>query len=267
MRMIRPTLIALALSLPISAVAAIPITDRSAYDQTSAGTDQGMNGTATGGGASAPLSAQSQLFMQLQQMQEEIATLRGLLEEQQHEIRQLRQENLERYQTLDSRLSDNSGSQAGRQASATEQTNMGSNIGTAAPAAQASNSEADPAKEKLYYEASFDLIKEREFDKAQQAFTAFLRKYPQSQYAGNAQYWLGEVGLVQGDLQAAGKAFAMVSHNYPQHNKVPDSLYKLADVERRLGNADKARVILQQVVAQFPDSSAAQLAQQDLRKL
>ena len=73
--------------------------------------------------------------------------------------------------------------------------------------------------------------------------------------------------LVQGDLQAAGKAFAQVSQNYPEHNKVPDSLYKLTDVERRLGNADKARGIMQQVVAQYPNSSAAQLAQQDLRKL
>ncbi len=135
------------------------------------------------------------------------------------------------------------------------------------PAAQASSGEADPAKEKLYYDASFDLIKAREFDKAQQAFTAFLRKYPNSQYAGNAQYWLGEVSLVQGDMQAAGKAFALVSHNYPKHNKVPDSLYKLADVERRLGNIEKARGILQQVVAEYPGSSAAQLAQQDLRKL
>ncbi len=261
--MIRPTLIALALSLPTLAVAAIPVTDRPAYDQTYAGTDQGMNGTATGGGANASLSAQSQLFMQLQQMQQEIATLRGLLEEQQHEIKQLRQENLERYQTLDGRLSNNSGAQAGSPASTTEQPNSGA----ATPAAQASNGEADPAKEKLYYEASFDLIKAREFDKAQQAFTAFLRKYPNSQYAGNAQYWLGEVSLVQGDMQAAGKAFALVSHNYPKHNKVPDSLYKLADVERRLGNADKARGILQQVVAEYPGSSAAQLAQQDLRKL
>ncbi len=133
--------------------------------------------------------------------------------------------------------------------------------------AQDSTAEADPEKEKLFYDASFDLIKERDFEKAQQAFSAFLRKYPNSQYAGNAQYWLGEVHLVQGDLQAAGKAFAQVSQNYPEHNKVPDSLYKLADVERRLGNADKARGIMQQVVAQYPNSSAAQLAQQDLRKL
>ncbi|NLY13661.1 MAG: tol-pal system protein YbgF [Gammaproteobacteria bacterium] len=259
MRMIRPTLIALALSLPALATAAIPITDRSAYDQTYAGTDQGMNGAATGGGASAPLSAQGQLFMQLQQMQQEIATLRGMLEEQQHEISQLRQENLERYQTLDSRLSEGGGAQAVSPSTASAQNST-------QPAEQTAG-ESDPEKEKLFYEASFDLIKQRDFEKAEQAFSAFLRKYPKSQYAGNAQYWLGEVSLVQGDLQGAGKAFALVSHNYPEHNKVPDSLYKLADVERRLGNADKARGILQQVLAQYPNSSAAQLAQRDLGKL
>ena len=258
--MIRHTLIALALSLPVLATAAIPITDRSAYDQPRAGTGQGMNGTVTGGGASAPLSAQGQLFMQLQQMQEEIATLRGMLEEQQHEVRQLRQESLERYQTLDSRLVERAATQVPSSSTAAASKAEKS-------ASQGSAEVADPEKEKLYYDASFDLIKERDFDKAQQAFTAFIRKYPNSQYAGNAQYWLGEVSLVQGDLQAAGKAFALVGENYPEHNKVPDSLYKLADVERRLGRADRARGILQQVIAQFPNSSAAQLAQKDLGKL
>lgn len=262
--MIRSTLIALALGLPTLAVAAIPITDRSAYEQTYSGADQGMNGTATEGGAMAPLSAQGQLFMQLQQMQQEITSLRGMLEEQQNQLSQLRQENLERYQTLDSRLNEGVAAQAPSPSTAPT-TSAANNAGT--PAAQEAAANADPEQEKLYYEASFDLIKERDFDKAQQAFSAFLRKYPNSQYAGNAQYWLGEVHLVQGDLQASGKAFALVSHNYPQHNKVPDSLYKLADVERRLGHADKARAILQEVVAQYPQSSAAQLAQKDLGKL
>jgi TolA-binding protein len=48
---------------------------------------------------------------------------------------------------------------------------------------------------------------------------------------------------------------------------VPDSLFKLADVEQRLGNSDKAKGILQQVIAQYPGSSAAQLAQRDLQRL
>ena len=268
MRIIRPTLIALALSLPTLAVAAIPVADRSAYADSYAGTAQGMSGTATGGGAQAPLSAQGQLFVQLQQMQEEISTLRGMLEEQQHELRQLRQESLERYQTLDSRVNDSSRGQASSQSATSGQQASSSNNDKPRSAAQQSVAEeSDPEKEKLYYDASFDLIKQRDFDNAQKAFTAFLRKYPNSHYAGNAQYWLGEVHLLQGDMQAAGKAFAKVSENYPQHNKVPDSLYKLADVERRLGRTDRARGIFQQVVEQYPNSSAAQLAKQDLGKL
>ncbi|MBV6333019.1 tol-pal system protein YbgF, partial [Pseudomonas aeruginosa] len=87
------------------------------------------------------------------------------------------------------------------------------------------------------------------------------------QYSGNAQYWLGEVNLAKGDLQGAGQAFARVSQSYPSSQKVPDSLYKLADVERRLGNNDKAKGILQQVISQYPGTSAAQLAQRDLKNL
>jgi tol-pal system protein YbgF len=125
----------------------------------------------------------------------------------------------------------------------------------------------DPAKEKLYYDAAFDLIKARDFPKASQAFSAFLRKYPNSQYAGNAQYWLGEVDLAQGNLPGAAQAFALVGQVYPQHAKVPDSLYKLADVELRMGQTDKAKGILRQLVSQYPGSSAAQLAERELSRL
>ena len=76
-------------------------------------------------------------------------------------------------------------------------------------------------------------------EKAAQAFTAFLRRYPDSQYAGNAQYWLGEVYLVQSDLESAGRAFAQVISRYPDHRKESDAMYKLGDVERRLGRDDK----------------------------
>lgn len=233
----------------------------------------GASGTYAGSGAAAPVSAQGMLFNQLQQMQEEIAQLRGMLEEQQNEIQRLKQEGLERYQDLDKRLSGGAAGAAVDQNSSAAGAINASGTPTPpapagqAPAAPASNEPADPAKEKLFYEAAFDLIKVKDFDKANQAFSAFLRKYPNSQYAGNAQYWLGEVNLAQGNLQGAGQAFARVSQSYPSHAKVPDSLFKLADVEQRLGNADKAKGILQQVIAQYPGSSAAQLAQRDLQRL
>lgn len=180
----------------------------------------------------------------------------------------LKQESLERYQDLDRRISGGGAPAAQNSAPAGA---INANGAPAAPAgnnAPAPSSEpGDPAKEKLYYDAAFDLIKSKDFDKASQAFNAFLRKYPNSQYSGNAQYWLGEVNLAKGDLQGAGQAFARVSQSYPSSQKVPDSLYKLADVERRLGNNDKAKGILQQVISQYPGTSAAQLAQRDLKNL
>ncbi|WP_313514535.1 tol-pal system protein YbgF [Pseudomonas sp.] len=272
MRKCSRALILLAVSLPFAAMAQVPVEDGDAgYNNGSSSYPPSGYGTsgayAAGGGASAPTSAQGEMFMQLQQLQQEIAQLRGTLEEQQNEIQRLKQEGLERYQDLDSRL-------AGAASAPTTQNSAGGAVdasGTpsapAGPATAASSEPSDPAKEKVYYDAAFDLIKAKDFEKASQAFNAFLRKYPSSQYAGNAQYWLGEVNLAKGDLQGAGQAFAKVSSTYPNHPKVPDSLYKLADVERRLGNTDKARTALQQVVAQYPGSSAAQLAQRDLQTL
>ncbi|MFP6849607.1 MAG: tol-pal system protein YbgF [Pseudomonas sp.] len=272
MRTCRRALTVLALSLPLAAMAEIPVVDNNAGNGSNyppAG--YGTSGTYAGAGASAPVSAQGMLFNQLQQMQNDIAQLRGTLEEQQNEIQRLKQENLERYQDLDKRLSGGAaGAAVNQNSSATGAINAS---GTPNPPsagqsqASTSNEPADPAKEKLFYEAAFDLIKAKDFDKANQAFSAFLRKYPDSQYAGNAQYWLGEVNLAQGNLQGAGQAFSRVSQAYPSHSKVPDSLFKLADVEQRLGNNNKAKGILQQVIAQYPGSSAAQLAQRDLQRL
>lgn len=276
MRTCRRALTVLALSLaPLAVWAAVPVTDsNSGYNNSGSSyppAGYGTNGAYAGGAATSAPSAQGELFNQLQRMQDQLSQQQGAIEVLQNQVNQLKQEGLERYQDLDRRIGagvapaatpDNS-SAGGAPSAAIG----GAAAGAAAAAPAASSEPGDPAKEKLYYDAAFDLIKAKDFDKASQAFTAFLRKYPNSQYAGNAQYWLGEVNLAKGDLQAAGQAFAKVSQLYPKHAKVPDSLYKLADVERRLGHADKVKGILQQVVAQYPGTSAAQLAQRDLQRL
>src|SRR5476649_2541098 len=274
MRTCRRAVTVLALSLaPLAVWAAVPVVDDNAGYNNSGSSyppaGYGTNGAYAGGGVSAPVSAQGELFNQLQRMQEQLAQQQGVIEVLQNDIARMKQENLERYQDLDRRI----GSGGAPAAAAPDNSSAGGDVNAAAgaaPAAQApaaSSEPGDPAKEKLYYDAAFDLIKAKDFDKASLAFTAFLRKYPNSQYAGNAQYWLGEVNLAKGDLQGAGQAFAKVSQLYPKHAKVPDSLYKLADVERRLGHTDKVKGILQQVVAQYPGTSAAQLAQRDLQRL
>ncbi|GID06014.1 tol-pal system protein YbgF [Pseudomonas sp. 008] len=281
MRTCRRAVTVLALSLaPLAVWAAVPVVeDNSGYNNSGSSyppAGYGTNGAYAGGGVSAPVSAQGELFNQLQSMQEQISRQQGIIEVLQNDVARMKRENLERYQDLDRRIGtgvapaatpDNSSTGGNLNAPGAA---AGAGAGAAAaqaPAAAAGGEPADPAKEKLYYDAAFDLIKAKDFDKASQAFAAFLRKYPNSQYAGNAQYWLGEVNLAKGDLQGAGQAFAKVSQLYPKHPKVPDSLYKLADVERRLGHTDRVKGILQQVVSQYPGTSAAQLAQRDLQRM
>ena len=238
---------------------------------------------ATSGGR---LSLEGQLMQQLDQLQQEVSMLRGLLEEQEHRLKQLEQTQLDQYEDIDRRLSSSTGGAAVPSQSGTGIGSPGDPLATiqpprapdsGAPGAQQQNGSrpegagqpapADPEREKLLYEAAFDLVKARDFEKAAMAFNAFLRRYPNSSYAGNAQYWLGEVYLAQSDLESAGRAFAQVISTYQGHRKEADALYKLADVERRLGNADKARQLYQEVLSKHPGSSAAQLARRDLDNL
>lgn len=256
--------------LPIAAMAQVPVIDGSA-----GGVRGSQSSTPAAQQTTAGPSIEGQLLQQLYQLQQEVAMLRGRLEEQEYRLKQMEQDQSDRYQDIDRRLSAGTGvtpGDADQQApidalespTASQQGNTGS---ATAPQGNTGTAEVDPAREKLMYDAAFDLVKARDFEKAIQAFSAFVRKFPNSEYAGNAQYWLGEIHLVESDLQSAGRAFALVVSEYPGHRKEADALYKLADVERRLGNRDKAVELYQQVLSRHPNSSAAQLARRDLDSL
>ena len=198
----------------------------------------------TGTGAHANgLSDSSQLYLQLQQMQQELMELRGLVEEQQHQLKQLQQ----------------------AQASTATEAVVDSTNEPIVPSPRIEP--GDPAREKEFYDAAFSLIRQRDFPRAQQAFDIFIKKYPSGQYAANAHYWYGEVCLAQQELDLAGQSFAKVIHNWPEHSKAVDSMYKLAMVEKQLGQTNKATQILQSIVNEHPRSSAANLARQELQRL
>ena len=94
----------MAFGLPLAAFAAVPVVDGNAAGGGYSSAGYGGAASYAEAGAAAPVSAQGQVFMQLQQLQQEVQQLRGLIEEQQNEIRGLKQESLDRYQELDRRL-------------------------------------------------------------------------------------------------------------------------------------------------------------------
>ncbi len=107
------------------------------------------------------------------------------------------------------------------------------------------------------YKKGFDLMTAAQYADARAAFADFIAKYPQSDLADNAQYWIGECWYSQKDFKEAAAAFGAVAEHFPFGNKVPDALYKEALCERQLGDEAAAKATLGRLQEQFPDSEAA----------
>jgi len=123
------------------------------------------------------------------------------------------------------------------------------------------------SKERKDYQKSFDLLKEGRYNKAKTAFKSFLKKYPSSSYAGNAQYWSGEANYVTRQFATAMSEFKQVITQYPASNKVPDAMLKLGYTFYETRQMDNAKQILNELVKRFAKSTAARLAKKRLKRM
>ena len=102
---------------------------------------------------------------------------------------------------------------------------------------------------------------------AAQAFSSFVDTYPQSDLAGNAQYWLGESYYVTRNYEIALEAFQTLLQDYPDSTKRGDGLLKIGFTHYELDQFDRARAALEQVQQEFPDSTLSRLAESRLRSM
>ena len=219
-------------------------------------------------GGSGDAGRLSQLFYQIQVLQQEVQQLRGMVEEQSYQLERLARDQQEQYLDLDRRMQAlREGAGQARVVSPAEQgsgsgrASGGSGTGSAPTGSGAAGSEREA------YASAFDLMRQRQFEASAQAFEALIQNYPNGAYTPNAFYWLGELHLAQDELEPARQSFAQVVNLYPDHPKVPDALYKLGVTYHRLGDVERARQYLNQVRSDHPQSSAAGLAQTYLAEL
>lgn len=117
------------------------------------------------------------------------------------------------------------------------------------------------------YQAAFELLKEQRYEQAAMAFRQFLVSYPDSELADNAQYWLAESYYVTDDFSQALEQFSVVIDRHPRSRKVPDALLKMGYCNYELGRFAEARASLSRVQQDFPDTTAARLAEQRLKRM
>ncbi len=106
-----------------------------------------------------------------------------------------------------------------------------------------------------------------QYTSALSGFGAFLRAFPRSEQADDAQFHIGETHYAQNEWAQAIAAYNQVIQIYVGTNAVPDAYYKRGLAEEHLGEMDAARASWEAVAENFPESDAGRLATQNLGRL
>ena len=220
--------------------------------------------------SSGELVSQDNQYYQLQVLQQEVRTLRGLLEELNYQMQQIKQQQMDDYLDVDRRLIDLAKSSA-----ATISTNVMGSQPTAVTDGQlgvttvsndgqqmvADNNMlvnvADEATMKADYDrASGLLLKSRDLDGAIVAFQSHIEMYPNSAYIPNAYYWLGEIYDLRDQKDLALQSFRIVVDIYTDHSKAMDARFKLGKLYHKMGQDQVAKQLLE-TAAQSNGGAAA----------
>jgi len=199
----------------------------------------------------------------VQTLREEVSALRELIEQQDYELESMKQRQRNLYLDMDRRINnvEAGGRNSGKVAVPVPPPNT-STSSTAVPAVVAGDADGQEA-----YSKAFALLKEGQYEQSIKSFEAFKANYPNSKYADNAQYWLGEANYVSRDYKRALTEFQQLIAQYPQSSKNPGARLKIGYVYFELKNWSAAREALQQVITLYPDTTVAKKANERLQRM
>lgn len=135
-----------------------------------------------------------------------------------------------------------------------------------APVVQAPPSTAGLSPTRMFDTARADYFA-GQWASAINGFEAFLRTFPRSEQADDAQLNIAESYYSQNQFPEAIAAYNLVIQNYPGTNSVPTAYYKRGMAQSQSGQVDAARASWETVAKSFPDSDEGRLAKQRLSSL
>ena len=134
---------------------------------------------------------------------------------------------------------------------------------SAAPAAVAVVS-VDNGAETRAYEAAQGQRRAGNYQGAIVAFQNFIKQYPKSNLAPRAQYWIGDSYFNLRDFKLAIASQQALISAYPDSPTVPDAMLNIATSQIEMGESNAGRKVLEELVAKFPISDAADKAKRRL---
>ena len=288
MQMKKHSLLFIALMSTTSLYANIPIESRGLSQ------NDGSASNTSSSNISVPTNLNWELMQKNQQLENDIRTLRGQLEEQANDIEQLKKDLANRYTDLDQRLellhqkvdpdsgTQDDSSNTTADSSATTNTSAppsqptdGNKVVAAPPTpttseqqpsapvtnaqpTTAAQNQSNPLElEKAAYTVALDAYKQGGAKKAIAPMQNFIKNHPNSIYTGNAYFWLAEFHLATDPVNynEAKKNYNIVANQYPNSSKAPRALYQLYSIAKDVDkNTASANQYKNKLLTQYPKS-------------
>jgi tol-pal system protein YbgF len=205
----------------------------------------------------------------LEELNEDIRMLSGRVEEMEHAFKQQQQNaaDLEskRQEKLDS-IAQSVEENSQRLNRMDQYLNLESSkqrVAVAAPVAPVSK----PSSEDEIYRSAKEAFDQGDFEAARQQFQEFMKRYPDSKNADNAQFWIGEIYYREKWYEKAILEYQNVIEKYPKGNKAPAALLKQGLAFSNIGDAANAKLILQELGRKYPNSNEAKVAAEKLKTM
>lgn len=117
------------------------------------------------------------------------------------------------------------------------------------------------------YDITLRIYREGQYEKAITGFTAFLEKYPNSDLADNAQFWVGESYMALKQFEQAILAYQEVIKKYPKGNKVPNALLRQALAFGEINDKISSKLLFKKIIKNYPNTSEAKIAEAKLKTM
>ena len=187
------------------------------------------------------------IYLKIRALEQEIATLRNLIEENTYLIERYQELQQQRYLDLDKRLHS---LLSGELEELNEQSLNLNDLN--------STEEIDLYKEAL------ELFEVSRYAEALEVFRDLIISFPEGTYSADAYFWSGELYLVQEQLEDAREHYLVVAEKFKDHDRVADCLYKLGVIEKLLLNDEAANSYFSRLISEYPDTGAAELAKKSM---
>ena len=187
------------------------------------------------------------IYKKISDLEQEIATLRNLIEENTYLIERYQELQQQRYLDLDKRLHNLLSEE--KEGLVTEYLN---------------GQQYNSTEEIDLYKGALELFEASRYAEALESFRELIISYPEGTYSADAYFWSGELYLVQQLFEDAREHYLVVVEKFIDHPRVADSLFKLGILEIALMNDQIANSYFSRVISEYPDTGAAELAKKSL---